>query len=86
MNKKEMKKVSDLISRNELKLKSIQSEAEKKEFLQNYEQELESLIADIVENNNTWRSFDDILFELDEEIQKNIKKKCLTLLKNFCII
>ena len=74
MNKKEIKKVSDLISRNELKLKSIQSEAEKKEFLQNYEQELESLIADIVENNNTWRSFDDILFELDEEIQKNIKK------------
>ena len=74
MNKKKIKKISDLISRNELELKSIQSEAEKKEFLQNYEQELESLIADIVENNNTWRSFDDILFELDEEIQKNIKK------------
>lgn len=74
MNKKKIKKISDSISRNELKLKSIQSEAEKKEFLQNYEQELESLIADIVENNNTWRSFDDILFELDEEIQKNIKK------------
>ena len=74
MDKKKIKKISDLISRNELELKSIQSEAEKKEFLQNYEQELESLIADIVENNNTWRSFDDILFELDEEIQKNIKK------------
>ena len=74
MNKKKIKKISDLISRNELELKSIQSEAEKKEFLQNYEQELESLIADIVENNNTWRSFDEILFELDEEIQKNIKK------------
>ena len=74
MNKKKIKKISDLISRNELELKSIQSEAEKKEFLQNYEQELKSLIVDIVENNNTWRSFDDILFELDEEIQKNIKK------------
>lgn len=74
MNKKKIKKVSDLISKNELKLKSIQNEAEKKEFLQNYERELESLITDIVENNNTWRSFDDILFELDEEIQKNIKK------------
>lgn len=71
MNKK---KISDFISKNELKLKSIQNEAEKKEFLQNYEQELESLIIDIVESNNSWKSFDDILFELDEEIQKNIKK------------
>lgn len=74
MNKKKIKKISNFISENELRLNSIQDETEKEKFQRDYEQRLESLITDVFENNSSWKNFDDILFELDEEIQKNIKK------------